>query len=106
MLDASIKENVFTEVRTAVDEKVNEVIDPKEKGDHVVGELNFLRRAQVSSVVEEKEILASYGDIQNDCDCDAGKRIDFQICEPIDGRDVSFIALFYFLSCRIFNPYL
>ena len=98
MLDASIKENVFTEVRTAVNEKVNEVIDPKEKGDHVVGELNFLRPAQVSNVVEERTILASYGDIQKDCDCDAGKRIDFQICEPIDGRDVSFIALFYFFK--------
>ena len=55
----------------------------------MVGELNFLRRAEVSKVVEEKEVLASYGKIQFDCDCDTNKRIDFQACEPIEGRDVS-----------------
>ena len=88
-MDETIKDDVFAEIRSAVDEKINNVIDPQGKNDHVVGELNFLRAAQISNVVEEITILASYGEIQFDCDCETNKRIDFQLCEPIEGRDVS-----------------
>ena len=88
-MDTDIKENVFQEVRTAVDDKVNEVITPKTTDEHVVGSLNFLRRATVTRVQEERLILASYGPVQFDCNCDTGRRIDFQECESIEGRDVS-----------------
>ena len=89
-MDTDIKENVFQEVRTAVDDKVNEVITPKTTGEHVVGSLNFLRRAEVSQVQEEDNLLQSYGPVKFDCNCATGKRIDFQECEPTEGRYVSF----------------
>lgn len=80
---------VFAQVRNAVDTKVNEVVNPQGKGDHVVGELNFLRRAEVDTVKQEKELLAGYGDPIFDCDCENNKRIDYQECKPVEGRDVS-----------------
>ena len=89
MLDAGIKETVFAEVEAAVDERVNAIIDPKTTDEHEVGSLNFLRKAEVSKVVEERTLLADYGDVQFDCNCATGKRIDFQECVPVEGRDVS-----------------
>ena len=65
-------------------------VDPKTPSEHEVGALNFLGDAQVSEVQEENDVLASYGPIQLDCDCDAGTRNDFRACVPIDNRDVSF----------------
>ena len=100
-MDESIKDQVFSEVETAVERKVNEVIDPQDKSEHQVGELNFLRKAQVSNVVEERTLLASYGEIQFDCNCTTSTRIDFQECVPIEDRDVSFI--FEVLFCIIFD---
>ena len=89
VLDKSIKDDVFAEVETAVGQRVNAIIEPKSENEHEVGALNFLRPAQVSKVQEERQLLASYGDVQFDCNCATGKRIDFQACEPNEGRDVS-----------------
>ena len=89
VLNTDIKKDAFQEVRTAVGDKVNEVVTPKTTDEHVVGSLNFLRRAEVSQVQEEDDLLASYGPVKFDCNCETGKRIDFQTCEPIEGRDVS-----------------
>ena len=89
VLDESIKADVFDEVSIAVGERVNAIIEPKSENEHEVGALNFLRAAQVSKVQEERQLLASYGPIQLDCNCKTGKRVDFQACEPIEGRDVS-----------------
>ena len=61
------------------------------------GELDFIREVEVSNVVEEIE-FATYGDVQADCDCETGKRVDFQACEPIGGRNVRFFSN---LSLRI-----
>ena len=89
MLDRDIIETVYAEVADAVDERVNAIIYPKTTNEHEVGALNFLRRAEVSMVVEERQLLAEYGEVQTDCNCATGKRIDFQECEPVVGRDVS-----------------
>ena len=89
-MDETIKDDVFTEVETAVERKVNDIIDPKAEEDHEVGGLNFLRKAEVSQVQEERSLLAGYGETQFDCDCNSGTRNDFQECVPIDNRDVSF----------------
>ena len=89
MLDVGIKDTVFAEVETAVDERVNAIINPKTTSEHEVGALNFLRRAQVSEVQEENELLANYGPVKFDCDCITSTRIDFQECVPVEGRDVS-----------------
>ena len=89
VLDESIKADVFAEVSDAVDKRVNDIIEPKSESEHEVGALNFLRAAQVSNIQEERQLLASYGDVQLDCNCKTGKRVDFQACEPIEGRDVS-----------------
>lgn len=89
MLDSDIKGTVFAEVEAAVDERVNAIIDPKTTNEHEVGALNFLRKAEVSNVVEERQLLADYGEVQFDCNCATSKRIDFQACEPVEGRDVS-----------------
>ena len=89
MLDPDIKETVFVEVQAAVGERVNAIIDPKTTAEHEVGALNFLRRAEVSQVQEENELLASYGPVQFDCDCATGQRFDFRECVPVEGRDVS-----------------
>ena len=93
VLNTDIKKNAFQEVRTAVGDKVNEVVTPKTTDEHVVGSLNFLRRAEVSQVQEEDDLLASYGPVKFDCNCETGKRIDFQECEPTEDRDVSFKKL-------------
>ena len=71
MLDPDTKGTVFAEVAAEV------------------GALNFLRKAEVSQVVEERQFLAGYGPVQFDCNCVTGKRIDFQACVPVEGRDVS-----------------
>ena len=89
VLDVSIKDDVFAEVSDAVDQRVNDIIQPKSESEHEVGALNFLRAAQVSNIQEERQLLASYGPVKFDCNCETGKRIDFQACEPIEGRDVS-----------------
>ena len=90
VLDESIKADVFAEVETAAGRKVEAIIEPKAKEKHESGGLNFLRKkVNVSQVQEERQLLASYGDVQFDCNCATGKRIDFQACEPIEGRDVS-----------------
>ena len=91
MLDPDIQADVFADVTEAVDKRVNALIDPdiKTTDDHEIGGLNFLRRAVVSDVQEENELLANYGPVQKDCDCAEGKRIDFQECVPVEGRDVS-----------------
>ena len=89
VLDESIKADVFAEVSDAVDKRVNDIIEPKSESEHEVGALNFLRPAQVSNIQEERQLLASYGPVKFDCNCETGKRIDFQACEPIEGRDVS-----------------
>ena len=92
-MDDSIKDAVFSDVKVAVEEKVNAIIDPQDKKDHVDGELNFLRKAKVSNPVEEGVLLAGYGEVQADCNCTTSKRIDFQECVPNeDGRDVSFYS--------------
>ena len=90
VLDESIKDDVFDEVSIAVGERVNAIIEPKSENEHEVGALNFLRAAQVSNIQEERQILASYGPVKFDCNCETGKRIDFQECEPTEDRDVSF----------------
>jgi len=91
VLDESIVFDVFDQVETAVDKRVNAIIEPKSLNDmnHENGALNFLRAAKVSKVQEERQLLASYGPVKFDCNCETGKRIDFQACEPIEGRDVS-----------------
>lgn len=89
MLDTDIKDTVFAEVETAVDERVNAIINPKTTSEHEVGALNFLRRAQVSEVQEENELLANYGPVKFDCNCTSSTRIDFRECVPVEGRDVS-----------------
>ena len=89
-MDETIKDDVFTEVEAAVEEKVNVIVNPKSRADHEVGGLNFLRKADVSKVQEERSLLAGYGETQFDCDCNSGTRNDFQECVPIDNRDVSF----------------
>ena len=89
MLDTSIQETVFAEVKDAVDTRVNDIIDPKTTEDHEVGALNFLRRAVVSDVQEENELLANYGPVKFDCNCTDSTRIDFRECVPVEGRDVS-----------------
>ena len=92
-MDDSIKDAVYDEVEVAVEAKVNAIIDPQDKSEHVDGELNFLRIAQVSKVVEERVLLAGYGEVQADCNCTTSERIDFQECVPNeDGRDVSFYS--------------
>ena len=88
-MDDAIKQDVFNEVSTAVDKRVNAIIDPKTTSEHEVGALNFLRSAQVSQIQEERQLLADYGPVQFDCDCDTGKRIDFVVCQPVEDRDVS-----------------
>ena len=95
-LDDASKQDVFNEVSTAVDTRVNAIIDPKTTDKHEVGALNFLREARVSQVQEENDVLASYGPIQLDCDCDAGTRNDFRACEEKENRDVSFGNKFKF----------
>ena len=86
MLNESIKD---AEVKLiTVDERNNTVIDSITEKEDEGGE--FLRPVQVSQVAEENQLLASYGPVQFDCDCATGKRIDFQECEPIEGRIVSF----------------
>ena len=95
-LDDASKQDVFNEVSTAVDTRVNAIIDPKTTGEHEVGALNFLREARVNEVQEENDVLASYGEIQLDCDCDAGTRNDFRACEEKENRDVSFGNKFKF----------
>ena len=88
MLNESIKD---AEVKLiTVDERNNTVIDPIIENEGEVGELPFLRPAQVSQVAEENQLFA-YGPVQLDCNCTTGKRIDFQECEQIEGRDVSSI---------------
>ena len=89
VLDDSIKADVFDEVSTAVDKRVNDIIEPKSENEHEVGALNFLRAAQVSNIQEERQLLAQYGEVQFDCNCESGKRVDFQACEPNENRDVS-----------------
>ena len=89
MIDPEIRGTVFAEVEAAVGKKVNAIIEPKTENEHEVGALNFLRRAEVSQVQEENEILANYGPIQFDCNCATNKRIDFKACIPKEGRDVS-----------------
>ena len=96
VLDESIAEDVFGEFRQAVNESVNAIINPKTTDKHEVGALNFLRKARVSDVQEEDDVLASYGPIQLDCDCDAGTRNDFRACEEKENRDVSFGNKFKF----------
>ena len=96
VLDDAIKQDVYNEVSTAVDTRVNAIIDPKTTSEHEIGALNFLREARVNEVQEENDVLASYGPIQLDCDCDAGTRNDFRACVPIDNKDVSFILAFWF----------
>ena len=90
MLDESIKDDVFAEVEIIVVQRVNAIIYPIWlENQHKVGALNFVRRARVSQVQEERQLLASYGPVQFDCNCATDKRIDFPACEPIEGRDVS-----------------
>merc|ERR1712168_1511775 len=59
VLAGDIKATVYDEVETAVEEKVNAIITPQTPADHVNGELNFLRAADVSQVVEERDLLAA-----------------------------------------------
>lgn len=86
-MDESIKTKVFSDVGAEVKKRVDEVINPKKTNDHVVGELNFLRRSEVQSVKEERDVLATYGPIKIDCDCKNGKRIDYRLCEEQPNRD-------------------
>ena len=87
-MDSVIKDTVYGEVEAAVETKVNDIITPQTEADHVNGELNFLRAADVSQVVEERDLLAAYGDIIFDCDCATNKRVDYQECQEVENRDV------------------
>ena len=80
--------NTLIQVPIAVVKNFN-VIDTQNQKNRVVGELAFHREAIVSNVEDGRTLLAPYGPIQFDCDCETNKRIDFQICEPIAGKDVS-----------------
>ena len=57
-MDAAIKADVYAEIADAVDQRLNEIIYPKNPNEQEVGALNFLRQAQVSQVQEEILLLS------------------------------------------------
>ena len=82
---------ITDQIQTSVDEKVNEVINPRTSLDEwQPGSLNFLDKARVEEPVFERAIVADYGEeITPSCDCPNEKRNDYQTCIPVE-KDVSF----------------
>ena len=82
----TLKDNIVGAVEAKVADVVADKRVDSEDG-YQPGELNFYKNAEITGIMMERDILATYTDYVLDCDCATQTRTDYKTCIPVDGRD-------------------
>lgn len=80
---------ITNQIKSNVDQKVNEIISPRNTDDWTPGSLNFLAKAVVEDPVFERAITAKYSTTTTpSCNCQTELRNDYFTCQTVE-KDVS-----------------